>query len=332
MRVHLEEWLLGDGQLPDPEVGATLYGVAILVRCESSSLSSGVDEVVAAPKPDEDPTSSSRVTLDGTVVWRDDGAIAAVIRVGDRLIALETEHRDYPSDWDPEVGDWDDVVRTTIDVPTAEERVRVVGNAAVMPEHELEDGYLLTDPWTTEIQDTWDVVGITLVEHGPFGVGVVASKPVDRAESWTHVDQPVSYVLDLEPSATAYDRAKAAADAPWNAARVVDYLVRRSPRLRTYDADPDPETRLRSVVTSLVADLDGPLRRPRLRALDRALRRADHATAWIVTETLGTEVFKGRPPSEWTAAMRGWPRSVVDRMVLVVEVLELQGDGYDDPT
>jgi hypothetical protein len=327
MRVHLAEWLLGDGQLPEPEVGATLYGIAVLVTCESSSPSSGADEIVAAPEADEDPASSSREALDGTVAWRDDGGRAAVLRVSDRLVALETEHREYPDGWDPEISDWDDVVRTSIAVPTVGGRVRVVGRASVMAEDELHDGYLLTRPWNTAVQNTWDVIGITLVEYGPDGVGVVAAEPIERVESWTVWDRPVSFVLDLEPSATPYDRAKAAADAPWDAARVADDLVRHSPRLRAHDVGfADPEARLRWVVTGLLKDLDGPLRRRRLRVLDRVLRRADHSPAWIVMEVLGAEALARRPPSEWSDAVRGWPRPLIRRMMLAVEILGIQDD------
>ncbi len=129
MRVHLETWLIGDGQIPEFTTGDVLSGISLWFTAHERTASSGSD--VVGPWDE----SGARITseLDGTVEWLRRDPDLALVRTGDVLMFLEGEWK--------QVGDRRDgeVEPSSLRLPPVGFRTRVTGSLSVAAEHLLED-------------------------------------------------------------------------------------------------------------------------------------------------------------------------------------------------
>lgn len=78
MRVLLQTWLIGDGQIPDLATGDLLADVSLWFTAAERTASSGSDSIGAWHGPGSDSTAQ----IDGTVEWSRTDPELALVRAG----------------------------------------------------------------------------------------------------------------------------------------------------------------------------------------------------------------------------------------------------------
>jgi hypothetical protein len=199
MRVFLEEWILGDGQMPEPAVGDTLRGIGLWLTCRSSSPSAGADSMqMVEPGGAEWATDS---VLDGEVVLRREDPEAAIVRVGEHLFVVQGEWKEFgdPAPHEDPV----DLRVVPVGLPGVGERICLVGSFRVMAEHEFHKGYRFGSGMP-DVRANWEVSAIHRERYARYSDRIIDVTPLERIDTWADLDEPVMYVLDLVPSDEPY--------------------------------------------------------------------------------------------------------------------------------
>jgi hypothetical protein len=203
MRAYLEQWILHDGQLPEPAVGDTLRGIGLSMICTSAGPSSGVDswQVAQAESPGGFTTV---IEVDGEVVKRRNDPEAAIVRVGEDLLVVQGEWKDFgdaPYGEDPI-----DMRVVPVGLPEVGGRVSLVGTVGVMAEHEFEPGYGRYHIGTgmPDVRANWEVTAIHKERWESGKDRVVDVTPIEKIDAWADFDEPVIYALDLVSSSKPF--------------------------------------------------------------------------------------------------------------------------------
>jgi hypothetical protein len=203
MRAYLDQWMLHDGQLPEPAVGDVLRGIGLEMICTSAEASTGGESWrLASPESPDGWTAVSEV--DAEVVKRRDDPEAAIVRAGEQLLFVQGKSKDFGEA--PEGEDPIDVRVVPVGLPEVGARVRLVGHIGVMAEHEFEPGYWRLDlgSGTPDVRANWVVKTIHKERWGPGG-RVAGVTQIEQIDAWADLDEPVVYVLDLVPADEAYE-------------------------------------------------------------------------------------------------------------------------------
>jgi hypothetical protein len=199
MRAYLENWILHDGQLPEPAVGDTIRGIGLWMTCRVCGPSTGMDAWEPVP-PKEPDGWTTDIALDGEVLIRQGDPEAGIVRVRERLFVVEGEFREFGEGAENEE-DPVDLRLIPVGLPDVGQRARLVGNLGIMPEHEFEEGYRFHgDTRRPDVRADWLVTAIHQEYREPRSDRVVDVNPVEHIDAWADAALPLIYVLDLAPT------------------------------------------------------------------------------------------------------------------------------------
>jgi hypothetical protein len=199
MRAYLENWILHDGQLPEPAVGDTIRGIGLWMTCRACGPSTGMDAWDPVPSTEHGGWTTD-ITLDGEVIVRQDDPEAGIVRVSERLFVVEGEFKEFGEGAEYEE-DPVDLRLIPVGLPDVGLRTSLVGNLGIMPEHEFDEGYRFhDDAQRPDVRADWLVTAIHQEYREPRSDRVVDVNPVERIDAWADAALPLIYVLDLAPT------------------------------------------------------------------------------------------------------------------------------------
>lgn len=164
VRVVLEEWIVGDGQLPEPLVGGVIARRMLIMSCDRLTAVAAGSAVVNESPP-----------FTGVVTWRGSSVNGDVV-VLDCGFPMRVESRVNVQKGRPAKGqratrvpglrEW--LVPVVLDVPAVGSSCSAWGEIRIAAAHEMGDGML--EDGFPDIRRTWRVVRVESGEAGRYWI------------------------------------------------------------------------------------------------------------------------------------------------------------------